>query len=179
MGRFPESLVESRKALDLDPLDVLISAHLIWHYIYAGDFQSAIKSGLQTLDLEPSAELPQLFLTWAYEDLSQWDKAIDALQRSDRVHPDPSMLQAALNAGGPPSYWRARLVFLGAQKNPENYFLAVYHARLGETDKALDCLTLSLRLREPNLIYLKGEPAFSGLRGNPRFKALTAAIKLP
>jgi hypothetical protein len=65
------------------------------------------------------------------------------------------------------------------QKNPENYALAVYHARLGETDRALERLEMASQMHEPDLIYVKGEPAFDGMQSNPRFRALTGALKLP
>jgi TolB-like protein len=179
MGRFSESLAESRRALELDPLDVQISAHQSWHYLRARDYPSAIKVGLQTLELDPHSQLANIFLTWAYEYTGQWDKAIDASQLATVVHPEASVLRAALRADGPQGYWRARLSFLSKQRTRENYLLAVFHARLGESDKALEFLEQAFQMHEPDLIYLKSEPAFDGMRRNPRFKALTGAMKLP
>ena len=84
-----------------------------------------------------------------------------------------------MRADGPRGYWRARLAFLSKQKNPENYLLAVFHGRLGEADKAFKCLEQAFQMHEPNLIYLKSEPAFDWMQADPRFKALTGALKLP
>jgi TolB-like protein/DNA-binding winged helix-turn-helix (wHTH) protein/Tfp pilus assembly protein PilF len=179
MNRFSESLTESRRALELDPLDVQISGHMIWHYLRTREYSNAIKAGLQTLELDPHSELAFLFLAWTYEDTGQWDKAIEAWQFANMIHPEGSALRAALDADGPRGYWRARLAFLSKQKNVSNYFLAVLHARLGESDEALKRLELALHLREPDLIYLKREPAFDWMQSSPRFKTLTDAMNLP
>jgi tetratricopeptide (TPR) repeat protein len=179
MGRISESLAESRRALELDPLDVHISAHLSWHYLRARDYSNAIKAGLQTLELDPHSELASLFLAWSYEDAAQWDKAIDSWQLAGVLHPELPILAAALQADGPRGYWRARLVFLTRNKTPDNYQLAVLHAKLGESDQALECLQRALEIHEPESIYVNREAAFDGMQRNPRFKALIGALQLP
>ena len=44
MGRVPESLEESRKALEIDPLDFYLNVHLGWHYVFAREPDRAIDS---------------------------------------------------------------------------------------------------------------------------------------
>lgn len=135
MGRSRESLEESLTAIKLDPLDMQISSHLIFHYVKAREFSKAIEAASKTLELDPHNRLAYLFLSWAYEATAQWDKAIDAAQRASGVHPEASVLQAAVRADGARGYWRVNQAFLSKQENPENHRLAVYHARLGEADK--------------------------------------------
>src|SRR5439155_3425913 len=132
VGRVGESLAESRKALELSPLDIQINSHLIWSYVRARDFPSAIKAGLETLELDPHSQLAYLFLMWAYEDTGQWDKAIDASQRATRAHPEASVLKAALRAEGSRGYWRVNLAFVLKQAKPDNVRLEVCDARLGQ-----------------------------------------------
>jgi adenylate cyclase len=179
MGRVGESLAESRKALELSPLDVQINSHLISNYVRARDFPSAIKAGLKTLELDPHSQLAYLFLMWAYEDSGQWDKAIDASQRATRTHPEASVLKAALHAEGSRGYWRVNQAFLSRQANPENLRLAVCYARLGQGDQALARLEQAFQKREPESIYVKSEPAFDWMEGDPRFRKLTGALELP
>jgi tetratricopeptide (TPR) repeat protein len=179
MGRIAESRAESQRALELDPLDVQISGHQSWHYVYAHDYPNAIKAGLQTLELDPHAQLAFLFLSWAYENTAQWDKAIDAFQHAVDFHLDPSILRTAVQVDGARGYWRSRLEFLSRQKMPENFRLAVVHARLGQSDKALERLERAFQMHETNVIYVKREPAFEWIQTNPRFKALADQMKLP
>jgi TolB-like protein/Tfp pilus assembly protein PilF len=179
MGEFSKSLAQSQRALELDPLDVRISGHLCWHYLQARDYPNAIKAGLQTLELDPHSRLAFTFLAWVYEDAAQWDNAIDAWQRGSDIHPDAHILQEALRADGPRGYWRARLAFVSKQAKAANYWAAVLHARLGESDKAVERLERAFQMREPELIVVKREPAFDWMQSNPRYRELTNAMKLP
>src|SRR5205814_5027205 len=43
MGRSSESLTESLRALELDPLSLVLNAHLAWHYLYARQYDQAIQ----------------------------------------------------------------------------------------------------------------------------------------
>ncbi len=179
MGRVSESLVESRKALQLSPLDIQINSHLISNYVRARDFPNAIKAGLETLDLDPHSQLAYLFLMWAYEDSGQLDKAIDASQRATRAHPEASVMKAALQAEGSRGYWRVNEQFFSKQAKPDNLRLAVCYARLGQGDQALARLEQAFEKREPESIYVKFEPAFDWMHEDPRFRTLTQAFKLP
>ncbi|HSW08373.1 TPR end-of-group domain-containing protein [Aquabacterium sp.] len=56
--------------------------------------------------------------------------------------------------------------------------LAVLHAVLGETALALDALERAFAARDTQLVFLKDDPRWSGLRKEPRFLALMQALKL-
>src|SRR6185369_12513799 len=43
LGRIEESLAESKRALDLEPLQLLVGIHLGWHYLYARQYDQAIE----------------------------------------------------------------------------------------------------------------------------------------
>jgi TolB-like protein len=178
MNQTAESLAESRIALELDPRDIQISAHMIFHYVRAREFPNAIRAGLRTLDLDPHSQLAYLFLSWAYEDIGEWDKAVDALQRCNAPHPDAPALLSAIQVEGSRGYWRVNQEFLASRDNPDNYRIAVCHARLGQADHSLAHLAQAFQKREPELIYLKCEPAFDWMQKTPGFRALTAALKL-
>ena len=56
--------------------------------------------------------------------------------------------------------------------------LAVLHAALGENALALDALERAYAARDTQLVFLKDDPRWSGLRQEPRFAALKQALKL-
>ena len=56
--------------------------------------------------------------------------------------------------------------------------LAVVHAALGENALALDALERAFAARDAQLVFLKDDPRWSGLRSEPRFAALMRALKL-
>ena len=56
--------------------------------------------------------------------------------------------------------------------------LAVLHSALGETTLALDALERAYSARDTQLVFLKDDPRWSGLRDQPRFVALLRQLKL-
>ena len=56
--------------------------------------------------------------------------------------------------------------------------LAVLHAALGENALALDALDNALAIRDPQLIFVKDDSRWSGLRQEPRFVALLKKLGL-
>jgi TolB-like protein/Tfp pilus assembly protein PilF len=66
MGRSEESLVESQRCLELDPLDTLLWAHLAWHYIHAQQFSEAIAWTEKLLEEHPDLFWAHFFAGEAY-----------------------------------------------------------------------------------------------------------------
>jgi serine/threonine-protein kinase len=59
------------------------------------------------------------------------------------------------------------------------YYYAANHAQWGDAPQALKWLDQALRLRDPNLVDLKMDPAFDPVRKEPRFQAIERALKFP
>ena len=64
-------------------------------------------------------------------------------------------------------------------RDPSPFRLAYVHIGLGETDVAFDWLEKAVEARDWQLGMLKVEPAFDGLRSDPRFAALLERVGLP
>jgi TolB-like protein/DNA-binding winged helix-turn-helix (wHTH) protein/Flp pilus assembly protein TadD len=178
-GRTSDSLRESLAALQLSPLDSRISGHLVFHYLRARDFAGAVRAGREALERDPDNRLAMTFLTWAYESLGEWEKAIETSAGSAAPHAGAAELRAAVKAQGAGGYWRVTRDYLARQDRPDNFRLAVCHARLGEPDKALARLEQAFWSRQPDMIHIKQEPAFDKLHGHPGFLALAEAMRLP
>jgi serine/threonine-protein kinase len=69
-----------------------------------------------------------------------------------------------------------------ARRRAESYVspwaLASIHARLGETEEALDWLERAYEEHDSALVWLKVHPRFDALRNEPRFEALLARLRL-
>jgi TolB-like protein/DNA-binding XRE family transcriptional regulator len=61
VGRTEESLAESRRCLELDPLDLVINVHMAWHYLFAHQYEQAIEQCWKTSDLHPNSFWPAWF----------------------------------------------------------------------------------------------------------------------
>jgi hypothetical protein len=53
------------------------------------------------------------------------------------------------------------------------------HIGLGDTDRAFEWLQKAIEARDWQMGMLKVEPAFDGLRSDPRFAALLERVGLP
>jgi tetratricopeptide (TPR) repeat protein len=81
MGRTEESLAESLRAVELDPLSLVISYHLGWHYLYAGQPDQAIQQLRKTLELDPNFPGAHLFLGQDFERKQTYRDAVSELER--------------------------------------------------------------------------------------------------
>ena len=71
----------------------------------------------------------------------------------------------------------ARLNSLG--QLDEDIRVAMVHIGLGETDRSFEWLQKAFEARDWQMALLKVEPAFDGLRSDPRFAALVERVGLP
>jgi tetratricopeptide (TPR) repeat protein len=179
MGRIEESLAVSKRALELDPLDLEINVHLTWHYYFARDYDRAIEQARRTLDLDSQFVEAYWFSGWAYEQKRSYGEAIAAYQKARSLGERPEISTAWLghayalsgNAG------EARRLLSGLQEESGRryispYCLAIIYLGLNEKDEAFEWLGKACEERNAWLVYLKVNPIFDGLRSDPRFDAL-------
>jgi hypothetical protein len=67
--------------------------------------------------------------------------------------------------------------------SPDQYVSPFYEAAIfvarGKHDEAFDRLGKAVEERDPNLVFLKVEPKFDGLRSDPRYVELLKRIGIP
>lgn len=182
MGRFDESLAQSLRAIEIDPLDPSNLGHLAWHYLIARDPAQAIGACERALEIDPNHVPTLIFLHWAYENTGRFDQAIDALVRQGKPADLVKALRQGLAADGPNGYWRAirddqllqsRKTYIGVDS------MAKALARLGQKQEAIEWLERGYRERDSWLVYLNVEPGYDGLRGEARFQDLVKRVGLP
>ena len=182
MGRYDESLVQSRRAIDLDPLNAGMRSHLALHFDFAGDLPAAIDATEAALEIDPADAGAVNFALYAHESLGQFDHAIDARAKLGASAASITALRRGLAAQGAQGYWRALRdgeLAKSKQGKPSSCTLARAYARLGERREALEWLEQAFRDRDGWLIYLNSDANFDGIRGDPRFEAFVARIGLP
>ena len=98
---------------------------------------------------------------------------------TDAADARAAALRTAFREGGEAAYWRKRLELARGAAEPSSYELATLHARLGETQLAVDGLQAAFERRDYNLLYLRTNPAFDALRSHPVIADLRKRIGLP
>ena len=185
MGRTQESFRAGRRALDLDPVDLPISAHQGWYYLWTRDYDRAIEPLQKTIQMDPTFPVPQWYLGLAYEQKGAFRDAIAQFQNCVRITSGrPSMvalLGHAYAAANQRSEARAILQQLSAlskEKYVPSYPVAAIYAALGEKDEALARLERAYDERDPWMAYLALDPRLDGLHSDPRFANLLRRMNL-
>ena len=186
MGRVEESLAQSRLALQLDPLDVILNVHLGWHYLYARRTEEAVKQFRGAIDIDENHWAPPHFLGRAYEQEGRYNEAIAPLKKADSlIGGNSAMLSAQAHAtalAGRRTEARnilAQLLAVRQKRYVSPYEIAIIHIALGETDQAFEWLERAFREHSGWLSYLNVEPRLDPLRHDPRFADLVRRVGLP
>lgn len=101
LGRTEEWLVESKRALELDRLGLVINLHLGWHYLFARQYDLAINQFHKTLEMDQTYGQVHWYLGQAYgrkgmyrEALAELNKATDMLKENVGVKAEIGYLNA-------------------------------------------------------------------------------------
>ena len=186
MGRSAESLVEIRRAHDLDPLSLSINFSLGWRLYLAREYDQAIQQSRSTIDLDPNFVLAHLVLGQAYEQKGQFEQAITELKKATALSPNSPLMLGALGhayavAGDAGDAERVRddLIRRSTRQYVSPFYVALIFSGLGQNEKALDWLDKAYQDRSNPLIFLKVDPELDPLRSSSRFQNLQRRVGLP
>jgi TolB-like protein/DNA-binding winged helix-turn-helix (wHTH) protein len=183
LGRTEASLAESKRALELEPLELLVGIHLGWHYYYARQYDQAIEQFRKTLELDPAFPQARRYAAWAYSQKGMHPEAIAALRAALDSREQAPEIQGELGYALAVAGRRAEalamlegLRSLSATRYVSAYSVALVHAGLGDRDQALAWLDKAYTERSDYMPYLGLEPMLDSLRSDPRFAALVGRV---
>ena len=180
LGKLPAAISREQQALALDPLSAEISMRL--GFFLAADQQLAqarplyekslaiaensIRANFNLGDLELFENQPaQALATFQKNEAEVFRLVGQAKAEYSLGHPDAS--QQALE----------RLIAAYGTRAPSN--IAQVYAWRGEKDQALAWAERAYALRDPGLTWIKIDPNWRRLHGEPRYHALLRKMKLP
>ena len=179
-GRFPESLAACRQALELDPLNPLMHAHLAWHYYIARAFDEALAQAEHVVRMEPSFHWGHFFAGWALERLGRGAEAITELREAARCSANNPVMLAGLGHALATVQDRSGalrieedLRHLRGRKGLFGYELGLVHAALGDHGSAFEWFRRAVQERSGWVAYLRVDPRLDDLRTDPRFGQLS------
>jgi TolB-like protein len=185
VGRLDESLAESRKLIELDPLDLVNNVHLSWHHYMAREFPAAISEAQRTLAMERRFQWGHFFVGLALDAVGEHRDALKYLRASLDLSGQSTVMLAALGHayGTAHEYDAARKVLtqlgeLSQTRYISSYEIALIHISLDEHDRALDLLDVAVEERSGWLPYLLNDVRLDPVRSNAKFASLTARVGL-
>jgi serine/threonine-protein kinase len=99
MGRMDESAAESKRAVELDPVDDGLTDCLCWHRYAARKYESSIQLALEVLKRQPNDTWELAILGWDYEQNGLPDRAVTEFKRAVEIEPKDSPTSTFLFAG--------------------------------------------------------------------------------
>jgi serine/threonine protein kinase/tetratricopeptide (TPR) repeat protein len=181
-GRFDEAVEQISKAADLDPLSLIIAVHSGWPFYFARDFESAIRRFRKALDLDDKFIPAHGWLGMALGQQHRYAEALDAFGRAlevDRVPILTAMLAHAHALAGDREQALALLndhTATARERYISPYDIAVIHAGLGNKGEAISHLQAAIIDRSPWMVFLRVDPRLDGLRDEPAFAEIAAAL---
>ena len=187
LGRFDESFMEYRRALDLDPLSQAISTDLGMNYYYARQPDKAIEYLTRLGKIDANYFRTPTFLEIVYEEQGRFVEAIAERDKQYAIQKENAeiwerrkpILENAIKTSGRNGYWQTLLQFSMEDKTPNFWLMARCYSRLGDRDSAFAKLEKLYNDRSPLMVWLKVTPELDGLRSDPRFADLLVRVGVP
>jgi TolB-like protein/DNA-binding winged helix-turn-helix (wHTH) protein/Tfp pilus assembly protein PilF len=198
MGRFDESVVEAKRALELDPFSKFTMDFATWAFSLARRYDLTVQQSQKSLEFAP--EFP-----WAHYELGEVKQhtgsASESVQEFMQAEELFGMSQERLaelrgvyHQSGEKGYWRKMLALCreaskktrklgspsgyGSCDYMKNASMAALQVRSGELNAAFESLEKAYAKHEVDLIYLKVDPSWDNLRSDPRFQDLMRRVGL-
>jgi TolB-like protein/Flp pilus assembly protein TadD len=185
LGRYTEAIREIDRAVELDPLCLVVGTSAAFVRYLAGDYEGALAHCRRTTDIDPQYLPARRLVGAVYLQMGRTEDAIAVLNaaHAEASH-DPvyaaSLSNARALAGDAAGAAElvAGLPRLGAGRYLSRHHLALAHVGIGDWDSAFAALEQAVVDSDPALIYLAVEPRFEPIRSDPRYARLLDLLGL-
>src|ERR1700730_6908351 len=180
IGDFERSIVEVRRALELDPLSIAINVDLGYSYYFAGRYPEGIAQIRKALDLDPNSYYAHYNLGQVLEMSGDLPGAISEYEKAVTLDTDPYPLALLGHAQALRGNREGALKILqqlaAASRYAPDYSVGLVYLGLGDKKQAMDWFEKSFAQRQPDMNTIRFDPLLKSLHGDARFEALAEKI---
>jgi TolB-like protein/Flp pilus assembly protein TadD len=183
IGQNERELAELKRAVELDPLSLIINSNLGWAYIHLGRLDEAIEQLRKTVEMDGAFYYARYTLALALELKGTIPEAIAEYQKTVSITEDSvplgmlGRLYAAQGRKDEAQQILQQLRQRREQRYTPAYSLALVYLGLGDRNEALKWLEEGYRERDGfNIGPIRIDPLLTPLHGDPRFEALAEKI---
>ncbi len=184
LGRHDESLREFERALELDPLSLIINLSLGAALRVAGEHERSIRQLRKAQQLDPSFAGPYQEIGFTYEDMGAFEDAIGAYQRALDLSDQRIGIGELGHIYGVMGRSEEALQMLRQlEEQAKTRYVspiefAIIYAGLGELDVAFEWIERGLQERDATLLGRLDTPGLAELRLHPRYLQLLRRLGL-
>lgn len=186
LGRHAEAESEIQKALQLDPLSLIIQTDAAEIFYRAGDLARATAYLEKTLELDPN--FADAYMIWGEVDEQKKDLA-GALKEfgiaEKLFHEAPNIIALEGHAFGLAGQREKALRIaheledLTKRRYVSGVDIGIVYCGLGDSQAAMTWLERAYEYRDKGLNIIAADPLFNGCRADQRFTALLSRLHLP
>ncbi len=184
-GQFQKCQAEIKKAMELDPLSLVLKAGIGWQYYFARQFDLAVAALEKTLEMDEYFLFAHDLLGQAYLQKGMHEQAIAEMEKAVALSHRRTL---SLGTLGHAYATAARnkdaqsildeLLERAQQKYVSAYDVALIYAGMGENEQALAWLEKAYEEHNGWLVFLKVEPRLDALHAEARFNELLNSVGL-
>ncbi len=182
-GRADEAVAEAKRALELDPLSLIINTLVGWVHYYTRSYDRAVKRLRKTLELEPAFAPALFWLGLAYVHSGRAEEAESVLEAAVTHSGESAMMLAAL---GSQYAWagrhdEAREILDALKTDSEKayvppYYIAAIYAGFRDQPETLAWLEKAVEVRDNWLVFLSVDPLWDRFRSEAKFETLLEKV---
>ncbi|MCI0411954.1 tetratricopeptide repeat protein [bacterium] len=184
--RNEEGLAQIKRALEVDPLSLIINVNVGYGLLQAGRTNEGAQACRRTIELDSNFPQGHSCLGRAYRDQGRYSEALAEYQKEFDLSGDrEDFLQdtgIVLAMSGKREEARERLtelIELSKSQHVSPITTASLYAGLGEADRAFEMLEKAYQEHDMRLVGIKVSRSLDSLRSDPRYKDLLRRIGLP
>jgi TolB-like protein/Tfp pilus assembly protein PilF len=184
MGRADEAEAQHRRAVEIDPLNLIDNTNLADGFYDERKYDQAIEQYQKTLALDANFSVARSGLALAYERKGMLKEAISEYQKTLTAEGDAQTAALLGDAYARSGYKDALRAWIDDSKKQSSheyispFGIAQQYATLGEKDSTMEWLEKAYQDRSVDLVTVKVDPVFDFLHSDPRFQALLRRIGL-
>ncbi len=185
MGRSEKAIELTMKAVELDPLSLIIQSELGFAFYEAHQFDRAIIEYKKSLEAEPSFVYASWGLSLAYQEKGLFKESLLELERARKIDSDWTFLiteQTCTYArmGKKTEAYRSLKELEERSKKQfiDPGLFAMIYVALNEKNLAFEWLTRTIEEKSSWVCWFKLEPKFDPVRNDPRFATLLQKVGL-
>jgi serine/threonine-protein kinase len=186
MDRTEESLAESRRALECDPLGLVLNMHMGWHHLYSRHYDKAVEQLIKTLELDPTFIIAHVFLGQSYEQMGESSSAIASFEKAVELSQRHPVYLADLGHGYAVAGRRQdalrtldELTEISSTRYVAARGIAEIQIGLDDLDAAFAWLDKAFLQRNGWLMHIRENPRYDRLRTDPRYADLVRRMNFP
>jgi tetratricopeptide (TPR) repeat protein len=184
-GNFEQALKEFERARQLDPLSVVINSEVGSVYFYQRDYDRCIEYSKRMVQQFPDFFLAHVNLAWAYTQKKMYHEAISEYEQARALSKGHTFVEANLAytyaVSGKKAEARKILNALESRGKREHIspmrFVVVYLG-LGDKERMFNWLERAREEFDVFLVYIRVNPFFDSVRGDPKFQDLIQKLGL-